>query len=376
MSIRRLILLGICLAIAVFLTISFNNVSIDANKTINVYGWYGIIPREIFNDFERETGLKIIYDVYDTNDSLEAKLLATNSGYDIVFPSYTPYAARQHSMGVYLKLDRRFLPNLKNIEGILTEEFRKSGGDTDYLIPIFWGTIGVAYESNCVDREFPNEKIDSYSILFDANKVKKLTKYGVSFPEEYTDVLPQLKHYLQIKDKIKNLKTLKTLANYLKGVRQYITKFSSTTLINDLLSGEVCIAIGPSDNAFRAIKAAPSVGKNVKYFIPKESGNLWIDCVGILKKAPHKKNAYKFLNYLLQPEVAAKITNHSGIVVNIPEAVKYFNPIIKQYDQICPTDPKVLKTLRLEPPSQTEKDLEFDRIANRVWSQLKMNIYK
>ena len=143
---------------------------VPKENSVNVYGWYGIISKSVLEEFEKETGIKVVYDVYDNNDTLEAKLLATNSGYDIVFPSFIPYAARQSSMGAYMKLDKTLIPNLKNIGGIVTDKFYASGADYDRLIPIFWGTTGIAYNDVLISSALPNEVV-SIDTIFNPSKV-------------------------------------------------------------------------------------------------------------------------------------------------------------------------------------------------------------
>lgn len=348
----------------------------SSQETVNVYGWYGIINNEILKDFEKETGIKVVYDVYDNNDTLEAKLLATNSGYDIVFPSFIPYAARQCAMGVYTTLDSERIPNLRNIRGKITEKFQKAGGDTTRLIPMFWGTIGIAYDIDAIQKIFPEVKEVTYDLLLKPENIKKLTKYGgVSFPEEYIDIFPQTAVFLNLMDE-KSIKTPEKIMRYIKffkKVRKYIKKFSSTTLIKDLLSGEVVIAIGCSDNAWRAINSAKQVGKKVKYIIPNGYATLWIDCMGIPEKAPHKANAYKFVNYLLRPEIAAKLTNNTGILVNIPEAHKHFDKEFVANKQVCPTNEDTISEMIMGSPCQSAEDAQNDKLATRAWSQIRMN---
>ena len=156
-------------------------------------------------------------------------------------------------------------------------------------------------------------------------------------------------------------------------VRTYIKKFSSTTLIRDLLSGEVIVAIGCSDNAWRAMQSAKDVGKKVKYVVPNGYGVLWIDCIGIPAKAPHKENAHKFVNYLLRPEVAAKLTNNTGILVNIPKAQRYFEEEFISDKEICPTEDNVIAGMTLGTPSKNDEDRRNDKRATRAWSQIRMN---
>jgi putrescine transport system substrate-binding protein len=343
-----------------------------SDNVVNVYGWYGIISREILNEFEKETGIKVVYDVYDNNDTLEAKLLATNSGYDVIFPSFIPYAARQQKIGVYSKLDKNLIPNADNINGIITKKYIETGGDLNYLLPIFWGTTGIAYEESTISSVFPDEEIDSYDILFDPKKIAKIAKYGVSFPEEYIDIFPQIGAFLEI-EQHKNIMDIRKYLGFFKKIRRHIKKFSSSTMIHDLISGEVVIAIGSSDNAWRAIKSGKNVGKNIKYIIPRNYGVIWIDCVGIPQKAPHKKNAHKFLEYILRPEIAARITNSSGILVNVDAAAQFLHKEITENKQIYPIDQNLLKSLLIGSPNKNTNEMQYDKIATRTWSQIKMN---
>ncbi|MDR1289406.1 MAG: extracellular solute-binding protein [Holosporales bacterium] len=345
----------------------------DPENIVNVYGWYGIIPRNVIDDFEKETGVKVRYDIYDNNDTLEAKLLTGNSGYDVVFPSFIPYAVRQMAMKAYMKLNLELLPNLQNIHGILTEKFKQSGGSLNYLIPLFWGTVGIVYEKNAVDQALPGEKIDSYEFLFNPAKLKKLFQFGVSFPDEYIDIFPQLNAYMGNRAKKMSISDITKYCRFLSRARPYITKFSSTTVIADLLSGDVCIAIGASDNSLRAMRVAKHVGKNIEYVIPKEAGILWIDCAGVPDGAPHFKNAHRFIDFLLKPEIAARIANHSGVLVNVSEARRYFKEEIINNDQIYPTDPEVLSNLILWQACLDEEGLKFERMAMKEWSKVKMN---
>ncbi|MDR1233702.1 MAG: extracellular solute-binding protein [Holosporales bacterium] len=336
-------------------------------NVVNVCGWYGVIPREVFDDFEKETGIKVRYDFYDSNEALEAKLLAANSGYDVVFPSFLPYAARQLSMKLYAKLNHKLIPNIKNVDGIITSKFKENGGDTQFLIPLFWGTIGIAYNEEVISKLLPSETIDSYEILFNPSKVSKLFPYGVSFPEEYIDIIPQTKVFLQLNHNDNFIADTAACFHFLAKVRPYITKFSSTTMISDLLSGDICIAIGTSDNALKAMRAAKFVKKVIQFRLPKNNGLLWIDCACIPRKALNILNAHKLINFLLRPDIAARITNHSGILVNLPGGLYLINPEITSKKEICPSDPGVLNNLIL-----TRFGMENAKSLIKSWTQYKM----
>ncbi|MDR1034464.1 MAG: extracellular solute-binding protein [Holosporales bacterium] len=370
---KKIKIFALLLVGCIFITY-WNKNNKDPENVVYVYGWYGIIPRHVIDEFEKTTGIEVVYDIYDNNDTLEAKLLTANSGYDVVFPSFIPYAVKQLAMGAYCAFDLKLLPNLKNVCGIVTEKFELNGGNLNYLIPLFWGTVGIVYEKSAVEQALPGEKIDSYEVLFNPSKLKKLFQFGVSFPEEYVDIFPQLNAYMGNKSKMSISDVIK-YCQFLSRVRPYITKFSSTTVIADLLSGNVCIAIGTSDNSWRAIRRARTIGKEIVYVVPRGAGVLWVDCVGIPLGSPNFENAHKFINFLLRPEIAAEITNHSGVLINVPEATELFREDITSNDQVCPTDPGVLSDLHLGQASINAEGLEFERKATKAWSRYKMKAF-
>ncbi len=353
----------------------YNNKNDNDNDEsyLNVYGWYGIIPRDVISEFEKEYKIHVRYDVYDNNDVLEAKLLATNSGYDIVFPSFIPYAGRQSNLGVYARLDDGLVTSLNNISNVILEKFRNSNGNTNYLIPIFWGTVGIAIENNTLKKIIPNFNKDTYDLVLSEENIKKISEYGISFPEEFIDIFPSAMYYLELDYTKKNIDDIKKVKDYFNRIRPYISKFSSSTMINDLLMGTVCVAIGSSDNAYRAMQSSKNVGKDIRYILPKYGSMLWIDCVAIPKFAPHKKNAGKFIDFLLRPKIAARITEYSGILVTVKEAEKYYADDMKNNRNIYPDD-ETLKLLLVGNPSVNEKDREFDKYATRTWEQIKMNV--
>jgi spermidine/putrescine-binding protein len=321
-----------------------------------VYGWYGIIPVSVIKDFENETGIKVVYDFYDNNDSLEAKLLTSSNGYDVVFPSYIPYASRQFAMGIYRKLDLSQIPNVQNVNGKILDKFEKASGNIEYTIPYFWGTMGIAINEDIVNKVFGNNfEINSYEILLNPENIKKLYKYGVSFPEEFIDIFPQTMQYLGLNPNTRDKANIKPFIKHFSMIRKYITKFSSTTIINDLLDGSICIGIGSSDNVARAIRASQTINKNLKYIVPTIGGLLWIDCMCVPKAAPHPTNAFKFINYLLDRKVSQEISNYSGAFTTGSD---------KSAENI--------ENLLVGTPSFSKEDNEFDKLATRRWSQIKV----
>lgn len=347
----------------------------DNSNSVNVYGWYGIIPFSVFKDFEKETGIRVVYDVYDNNDTLEAQLLATNKEYDVVFPSFIPYAARQSYMGAYKKIDYAKIPNVKNNNPVILNKVRAVGGNLEYIIPFFWGTIGIAINKNIVYKALPNVDVYSYNILFDPDKLEILSKYGVSFPEEFIDIFPQIMTHIGIRDTNKNIKNLKSFKQHLKQLRRYITKFSSSTIVYDLLSGNVCAGISSSDNIYRAVFSSEKNSEKIRYITPKECGVLWVDCICIPKFAPHLNNAYKLINYLFRPDICSKITEYSGILVTVDEVIKKFREKHKDNPEFCPSDQE-LDSFIIGKPSMTQQDMAFDKLATRIWTQIRLNNFE
>jgi putrescine transport system substrate-binding protein len=345
--------------IAVVVMLS-KHTKVDDKYVVNVYGWHGIIPKSIIEDFEKETGLHVTYDVYDNNDTLESKLIATRSEYDVVFPSFIPYGARQANMLLFKELDYSKLPNINNISKSIKEKVLKSGGDSKYLIPFFWGTIGIAINKEIVYRLLPNVDVDSYDIVFNPENLKVLSKHGISFPEEFTDIYPQVMLYLGRDPRAKTQENLKAFTDYFKKIRKYISKFSSTTIINDLLCENICVGIGSSDCIRKAINVSKELNEDkIKYITPKGKDLLWVDCIAIPKSARHPENAYKFVNYLMKTEVCMKITEYCGINIKTNE-----------------TEEKEIEKMIIGVPSKNENDLKFDKTATRAWSQIRSNNFR
>ena len=362
---------GICVFIVViFAFFNFNHKSIQQSVPIvNVYGWYGIIPRSVIDDFEKETGVKVHYDVYDNNEIVEAKLLAGSSGYDIIFPSFSPYAARQIAIGLYQEID---FSKLSNFVHIMPEIYEKIGMTT-YAIPFFWGTIGLVINAKIVNKAIGDKKL-SYDLIFSPKIIKKLAKYGVNFPEEIVDIYYQMLVFLNAKNYDKTTENLQLFITHMQKIRKYIKKFSSHTIINDLLNGEICIGVTSSDNIYRAIRASGS--NDIVYILPKGYGSLWVDCICIPKTAKNVKNAYKFINFLLKPEIAKRITEYSGILTTVAENFEEFrNTLDYQNLDLCPL-PSEIATFYVPQVSLTKEQQNFDKILTYTWCKIKLNKFK
>ncbi|MCP1482117.1 putrescine transport system substrate-binding protein [Pseudomonas chlororaphis] len=280
------------------------------DKVLHVYNWSDYIAPDTIANFEKESGIKVVYDVFDSNETLEAKLLAGKSGYDVVVPSNN-FLAKQIKAGVYQELDVSKLPNWKNLNQDLLKAVSVSDPGNKHAFPYMWGSIGIGYNPEKVKAALGVDKIDSWDTLLKPENIAKLKGCGVSFLDSPTEMLPVALHYLglptdsQKKDDIKKAEEL-----FLK-IRPSITYFHSSKYISDLANGNICVAVGYSGDVQQAKSRAAEAGDKVKvsYVIPKEGAGTFYDMVAIPKDAENVEGAYKFMTFLQKPEVMASITN-------------------------------------------------------------------
>lgn len=342
---------------------------VDEERYVNVYNWYGMIPDDVIHQFEEETGIKIRYDLYDNNEIVEAKLFSGNSGYDIVFPSASPYIERQAQAGIYQELNKELLPNLKNVDPAVYEQMRAVDPDLLYSIPYYWGTFGFAFVEEEIDKRLPNAPKSSYRMLFDPDIVKHFSGCGVTYLDEAVDVYPAMLAYLGRDPHSDSLEDLNAAQNQLLKLRPHISRFSSSRFVNELVAGESCMAQAWSGEAHLAQERANEVGKKItiRYVVPEEGGSMWIDAIIIPKDAPHPTNAHRFINFLLRPDVSASIANDTRIAVAVTEAKKLIDKKIVDDPTIYPK-PQTMVKLRLD----KSQSAEYDRIRTRSWTQFRV----
>ena len=223
------------------------------DKYVNVYCWYGLLDQETIKEFENETGITVRLDAYDNNEVLEAKLLASNSGFDVVFPSSTPYIAWQIQAGVYQKLDKNLLPNIVELDPVVVHWMRNVDKNLTYSLPYFWGTVGIVYNRDVLEKVFPKGFEQNLDLLFNPNNLKKLSKYGVSLLEESVDVIPFSLMYINKNPNSTLPEDLDLAAKHLMKMRPYIRRFTSSRVVNDIVLGDTAIALVWSGEAQQAI---------------------------------------------------------------------------------------------------------------------------
>ena len=364
----KAIMLLICVAIG---WIVVNRLPKSEGNVVNVYCFYGMIPHSVLRQFENETGIKVRFDVYDNNEILEAKLLATNSGYDVVMPTSPPYVGRQIAIGVYQPLKKDLLPNLGPLQPIISEKMKTIDPGLVYTVPYFWGTVGIDYDYDTVSKLLPDVDLDSHALIFNPDNLKRLAPYGISFFEEAIDVFPAVLHYLGKNPNSDDYEDLKISHHHLEKLRPYIRRFTSSRFINDLVMGDVCLTQAWSGEAQQAVQEAKEVGRDIRFVIPKEGAGIFIDCLAIPKGARHPRNAHAFINFLIRPDIAAQVTNDTFIPTAIVRSFPLVDKKIRDNASIYPPQ-ESMKTLDLYQLPQGEKTAIYERERNRLWTKIRL----
>ena len=337
------------------------------NKVLHVYNWSDYIAPDTIANFEKESGIKVVYDVFDSNETLEAKLLAGKSGYDIVVPSNN-FLAKQIKAGVYQELDKSKLSNYANLNKSLLKAVSVSDPDNKHAFPYMWGSIGIGYNPEKVKAALGVDKIDSWDVLMKPENIAKLKSCGVSFLDSPTEMLPVALHYLGLPTDTQKKADLKQAEDLFLKLRPSIGYFHSSKYISDLANGNICVAVGYSGDIQQAKSRAAEAGGKVKvaYDIPKEGAGSFYDMVAIPKDAENVDAAYKFMNYLLKPEVMAAITNS----VRFPNGNEKATALV---DKDITSDPGIYPPADVQAKLYAIADLPAatQREMTRSWTKIK-----
>ncbi|MDO4234899.1 MULTISPECIES: polyamine ABC transporter substrate-binding protein [Pseudomonas] len=342
-------------------------VSVQAAPTVHVYNWSDYIGPDTLANFEKATGIKPVYDVFDSNETLEGKLLAGRTGYDVVVPS-NHFLGKQIKAGAFQKLDKSLLTHYANLDPALLKRLEKNDPGNAYAVPYLWGTNGIGYNVDKVKEVLGVDKIDSWAVLFEPENMKKLASCGVSFMDSADEMLPAVLNYMGLDPNSTNPADYKKAEEKLLKVRPYVTYFHSSKYISDLANGNICVAAGFSGDVFQARARAAEAGKgvNIAYAIPKEGGNLWFDVLAIPKDATNVKEAHAFINYLLQPEVIAQVSDYVGYANPNPGSDSLMEQSIRTDAAVYPPQAVLDRTFvngELPPTVQ--------RLMTRSWTKVK-----
>jgi putrescine transport system substrate-binding protein len=281
---------------------------------VNVYNWSDYIAESELKNFEKDTGIKVNYTTYDSNEILDAKLKTGRSGYDVVVPTASPFFVRQLAAGLFLPLDRTKLKNFGNLDPDIMAALAKYDPGNVHAIPWMWGTTGIGYNVAEIKKRMPDAPVDSLKMVFDPAVVAKFKDCGVMMLDSATDVLPAALNYLGLDPDSRKPEDLARAADVVKAVRPFIRKFHSSEYINALAGGNICLVFGYSGDIFQARDRAAKAKdrQDIAYAIPKEGSMLWIDVAAIPKDAPDPAQALSFLDFMLEPKVAAASSELTG----------------------------------------------------------------
>jgi putrescine transport system substrate-binding protein len=335
---------------------------------LNVYNWSDYIAEDTLANFTKETGIKVTYDVFDSNEILEAKLVSGSTGYDVVVPSLT-FLARQVQAGVFMPIDKTKLSNLGNLDPELQALIAKKDPDNGHSVNYLWGTTGIGYNVKKIKELIgPDAPVDSWALVLEPKNLAKLKQCGVYFLDTPSEIIPTVLHYLGEDPNSFDPAVIAKAEARLTELRPYITQFHSSEYINALANGDACIAVGWSGDIGQAKNRAIEANKGVdiNFVIPKQGAAMWFDMMAIPKDAKHPQNALKFINYILRPDVAAGISNYVQYASANKASLPMVDKALLDNPVVYPT-PEVRKTLyglAVLPP-------DIDRLFTRIWTKLK-----
>ncbi|WP_299727587.1 extracellular solute-binding protein [uncultured Endozoicomonas sp.] len=355
------------IAASIGCTMALSPATMASEKTLNIYNWSDYIAEDTIANFEAETGIDVRYDVFDSNEVLEAKLLSGKSGYDIVVPS-SDFMAKQIKAGVFKELDKSKLPQWSNLDTELMALLETYDEGNKHAFPYLWGTTGIGYNPDLVNKYLGEDApTSSWDLVFDVNNISKLSQCGVAFLNAPSEIMPAALRYMGLDPNSVNKADYKKAEELLMKVRPHITYFHSSRYISDLANGDICVAVGWSGDVLQASDRAYEAenGVTVEYTIPDEGAGMWFDMLAIPKDADNVDEAYAFLNYLLQPEVIADISNYVAYASPNKESVPLVDEEIRENPGIYPTEAakKNLYVFSVLPP-------KIDRVINRSFTKV------
>ena len=353
------------LAIAIGALLAASPAIAQEEPVLNVYNWSDYIAEDTIANFEAETGIKVNYDVYDNNEIVDAKLLAGNSGYDIVVPTGN-FLERQVQAGLLLPLDKSKLTNLGNLDLAVMAVAAEHDPDNAHSIPYMTFTIGLGYNVAKVTEALgADTPVDSWDILFKPENAEKLAGCGIALLDSPSEVMGTVLHYIGLDANSESEEDLAKAEATLTAIKPHIRYFHSSQYIDDLANGEICLALGYSGDIFIASDNAAE-GVEVGYVIPKEGAATLMDLLAIPADAPHPENAHKFIDYIMKPEVVAAITDYVFYANPNLAATEFVSEEVKGNPGIYPPAETVANAFAL-----TAHSPEFEEVLTRTWTRIK-----
>ena len=336
---------------------------------LNIYNWSDYVDPQTLSDFEKDAHLNIRYDYYDSNEALEAKLLTGKSGYDLVVPSVAN-VGRQIKAGAYRKIDKSLIPNYANIDASLLEMMAEVDPGNEYAVPYFWGINTLAINTQQVKKALGTDKLpeNEWDLVFNPAYTRKLKSCGISYFDSAIEQIPLALHYLGKDPNSENPEDIKAAVDMMKTVRPDIKRFTSSGYIDDMATGNLCVAIGyGGDLNIAKTRARESAnGVDIKVLVPTTGVGVWVDSLMIPRDAQNVANAHKYINHTLDPKVAAQ---NGSFVTYAPASLPARELMDAKYTSdasIFPTKELMQKSFIVSPKSS-----DVSRLSVRLWQSLK-----
>ena len=340
----------------------------DEEKVLNLYNWSDYRAEDTLTNFTKETGIKVVEANYDSNEMLEGKLVAGHSGYDVVVPSGF-FLQHQIPIGLYRKLDKSKLPNLKNMDPAIMKATEAFDPGNQYAVDYMWGTTALGYNVDKVKAALGDSApLNSWDLLFKPENAAKLKDCGITVLDAPSEVIAIALNYLGLNPNSEKQEDLDKAEKLLDSIKPYIRKFDSSGYIDDLANGDACLSLGYSGDVYIAKSRAEDAkkGVNIAYVIPKEGTIEWFDMLAIPADAPHPENALKFINYIMEPKVTADISNNVFYANGNKAAYPLTDKAITGDPNIYPPAEIAAKLTPLQAHSQ-----DFTRLLTRAWTRIK-----
>ena len=341
-------------------------------RVVNVYNWSDYIDSKVLEDFTKETGIKVVYDTFDSNDVLETKLLAGKSGYDVVVPSQT-YLQRLIQAGVFQKLDKSKIPNLKYAWPEITKRLATYDPGNEHAVNYMWGTTGIGINVDKVKERAGLLAIDSWDVVFKPENLAKFKNCGIHVLDAPDELIPAALKYLGFDPDSKKVAEIEKAGELLAKFRGNVRKFHSSEYINALANGEICFVVGWSGDVYQAKKRAEEAAEKTKrkpvaldYVLPREGALMWFDSFAIPKDAEHVAEAHAFIDYMMRPEIAARNSNFTAYANGNLESQKSIDKEVLGNPSIYPDAATFARLYTVTPYAQ-----DVQRAVTRVWTRVK-----
>lgn len=340
-----------------------------AQGSVNVYNWSDYIAEDTISNFQNQTGVNVSYDVYDSNEVLETRMLAGRSGYDLVVPTARPFADRHVRAGLYQALDKSQLGNFSNLDPVILQSLADIDPGNQYLLPYMWGTTGIGYNVDMVKEILGEDMpLDTWRLVFDPDIVSRLSVCGVSLMDDATEVFVAARAYRGLPTDDYSSAAAQEAADVVAAARPHIRYFHSSSYISDLANGDLCVAHGYSGDVLQARDRASeaSNGVNVAYVAPSEGAVVWTDVFAIPVDAPNVANAHTFLNYIMESEVVAAVSNYVAYANANSASEAMVDEAVRNDPGIYPPEATRERFIVLKTPTDAQI-----RSMNRLWTRVK-----